>query len=73
MSKKSLPGLITILLILVVSVIIPGPFTSEEAVFHAYPEEIDPDGHYLIYLHGRIIETEGIDPVSPQFINSLPD
>ena len=31
------------------------------------PEIIDPDGQYLFYLHGKIIEDQGVDAVSPQF------
>lgn len=31
------------------------------------PEVIDPDGRYIFYIHGRIIEVEGVDAVSPQF------
>ena len=31
------------------------------------PDAIDPRGRYLFYIHGRIIEEEGIDAVSPQF------
>lgn len=30
------------------------------------PVQIDPEAHYLIYLHGRIVE-EGRRPTSPQF------
>ena len=31
------------------------------------PAVIDPDARYLIYLHGAIIETEGIRPTHPRF------
>ena len=30
------------------------------------PQQIDPQAHYLFYLHGRIVE-EGRRPTSPQF------
>ena len=31
------------------------------------PDTIDPQADYLIYLHGRIIETQGRRPTSPAF------
>ncbi|MCG6963393.1 MAG: alpha/beta hydrolase [Acidobacteria bacterium] len=31
------------------------------------PDHIDAGGRYLIYLHGKIIEDEGVHPTSPQF------
>jgi hypothetical protein len=31
------------------------------------PAEIDPGARYLIYLHGAIIETEGVRPTHPRF------
>ncbi len=31
------------------------------------PARIDSSGHYLFYLHGRIIEVQGKRPVSPRF------
>ncbi len=31
------------------------------------PKKVDPRGAYLIYLHGRIIEEEGIRPTSQRF------
>lgn len=37
------------------------------SVNSSLPENIDPDEHYLFYLHGKIIEDEGVDAVSPQF------
>lgn len=36
-------------------------------VLSSIPKDIDPDGKYLIYLHGKIIEDQGVDAVSPQF------
>lgn len=40
---------------------------SQGMVSSSLPENIDPNGKYLIYLHGKIIEDEGVDAVSPQF------
>lgn len=31
------------------------------------PEIVDPNGKYLFYLHGKIIEDQGVDAVSSQF------
>jgi predicted esterase len=36
-------------------------------VLRNLPETIDPRQDYLIYLHGRIIEEEGLRPTSPRF------
>jgi pimeloyl-ACP methyl ester carboxylesterase len=36
-------------------------------VLRSVPEKIDPRQSYLIYLHGRIIEEEGLRPTSPEF------
>ncbi len=40
---------------------------SRGSVNSSLPENIYPDRHYLFYLHGKIIEDEGVDAVSPQF------
>ena len=34
---------------------------------YAFPEEIDATKHYLFYLHGKIIEDQGIPAISPEF------
>ena len=34
---------------------------------YSFPTEIDPAGRYLFYLHGKIIEDQGIPAVSPEF------
>jgi hypothetical protein len=34
---------------------------------YAFPGSVDPTGHYLFYLHGKIIEDEGIPAVSPDY------
>jgi predicted esterase len=31
------------------------------------PDQIDPSARYMIYLHGRIIEDEGIRPTHPKY------
>src|SRR5688572_16348766 len=30
------------------------------------PEKVNPKARYLFYLHGRIIEEQGVRPTSPQ-------
>ena len=32
----------------------------------AFPAEIDPSGRYMFYLHGKIIEDQGIPAISPE-------
>jgi hypothetical protein len=34
---------------------------------YEYPSSIDPEDQYLFYLHGKIIEDQGIPAVSPEF------
>jgi hypothetical protein len=36
-------------------------------IFNEVPADLDPADRYLIYLHGAIIETEGIRPTHPDF------
>jgi len=36
-------------------------------VMSSLPDAIDPNGRYLFYIHGRIMEDEGVDAISPQF------
>lgn len=33
----------------------------------AFPARVDPTTHYLFYLHGRIIEDQGLSAVSPEY------
>lgn len=45
----------------------PPPATASPHIFADVPDEVDPGAHYLIYLHGAIIETEGVRPTHPRF------
>ena len=36
-------------------------------VGYAFPSEIDPTALYMFYLHGKIIEDQGIPAISPEF------
>jgi hypothetical protein len=38
-----------------------------DASRYAFPVSVDPTRHYLFYLHGKIIEDEGIPAVSPDY------
>jgi len=42
-------------------------FAQTGTVEASLPTILDPDGHYLFYLHGRIIETQGRRPTHPEF------
>lgn len=39
----------------------------ELRIFDDVPARVDPGAHYLVYVHGRIMETEGRHAVSPDF------
>lgn len=44
--------------------------TSDSSLFlsqYVFPTSIDPTKNYLFYLHGRIIEDQGIPAVSPDY------
>jgi hypothetical protein len=34
---------------------------------YAFPEQIDPEKQYLFYLHGKIIEDQGLPAISPDY------
>ena len=35
--------------------------------YSSIPDQVNPDEYYIFYIHGAIIETEGVDAVSPEF------
>jgi hypothetical protein len=43
------------------------PEPAAGRVVHDVPAEIRADGRYLFYLHGQIIEDQGVRPVHPEF------
>jgi hypothetical protein len=45
----------------------PPPAEASPQIFADVPAEIDPGASYLIYLHGAIIEKEGVRPTHPRF------
>ena len=36
-------------------------------IYERTPVEPSPDKHYLFYVHGRFVESEGVDAISPKF------
>ena len=45
----------------------PSATTPAGAVLTEIPEILDPEAEYLIYLHGAIIEEQGMQATHPQF------
>ena len=43
------------------------PAFAPESTSYAFPTSIDPTKQYLFYLHGKIIEDQGIPAISPEF------
>jgi hypothetical protein len=46
---------------------IPQPTNTPEPKRYKFPDSIDPAKRYLIYLHGKIIEDQGIPAISPDY------
>ncbi len=42
-------------------------WSSPHQIMSHLPDTIDPNEHYLFYLHGQIIETQGRRPTHPRF------
>jgi hypothetical protein len=47
--------------------IIPTPSIPPELAAYAFPVSIDPSARYLFYLHGKIIEDQGLHASSPDY------
>ena len=43
------------------------PVAPEARIYRDIPSAIDPSARHLIYLHGRIIEDQGVRPTHPRF------
>ena len=43
------------------------PVSTDWLDAYAFPASIDPEAEYLFYLHGRIIEDQGLPAISPDF------
>ena len=46
---------------------IPNLTQTEQLAEFAFPATVDPDAHYLFYLHGKIIEDQGLLAVSDEY------
>jgi hypothetical protein len=46
---------------------VPQPSQTPDLMEYTFPESIDPEKRYLFYLHGKIIEDQGILAFSPDF------
>lgn len=44
-----------------------GPHAPQGTIVSDVPGEIRPDQTYIFYLHGRIIEDQGLRPIHPRF------
>jgi pimeloyl-ACP methyl ester carboxylesterase len=55
-----------VLLLFLALLLIPARTLGGQAL-RDVPKKVDPHGTYLIYLHGRIIEEEGVRPTSQRF------
>jgi predicted esterase len=58
---------VRILSLFLLLLLVPARALGAGRVLRSLPEKIDPRQDYLIYLHGRIIEEEGLRPTSPRF------
>ena len=54
--------LVSLCLIMFLTISVTG-----QTISHSIPSKTDREGKYLFYLHGRIIEDQGIHAVSPQY------
>jgi hypothetical protein len=56
-----------LLLLLVYAFLLLSSCKAEGVSAYAFPEKIDPSAHYLFYLHGKIVEDQGLNAVSPEY------
>jgi hypothetical protein len=45
----------------------PAAAATRGTIWKDVPDKIDPDARYMFYLHGMIVENEGIRPTSPRY------
>jgi hypothetical protein len=46
---------------------VPQPSPTFELSKYSFPKSIDSTKHYLFYLHGKIIEDQGLPAISPEY------
>lgn len=56
-----------ILSLVLLLLLVPARALGAGRVLRSLPEKVDPRQDYLIFLHGRIVEEEGLRPTSPEF------
>lgn len=56
-----------ILTLFLLLLLVPARALGAGRVLRGVPEKVDPRQDYLIFLHGRIVEEEGLRPTSPEF------
>jgi hypothetical protein len=54
-------------ILLTLTLLAPAAAPQKGAVLHKVPARPDPHGHYVIYLHGRIVEEQGPRPTHPDW------
>ena len=67
MIQSRLYGIFIILILSAFVACIPNPMQTDQLLQYAFPETIDPDARYLFYLHGKIIEEQGLPAVSDEY------
>jgi hypothetical protein len=67
MPYRHLNQLRKLLLLLVCAFLILSGCKSADLSSYAFPEKINPSTHYLFYLHGKIVEDQGLKAVSPEY------
>ena len=61
------PGQIESTITPTLAVINPQPTPKIDLEKYEFPVRIDPDKQYMFYLHGKIIEDQGLSAISPDF------
>lgn len=56
-----------ILALALLLLLVPARALGAGRVLRSLPEKADPRQDYLIFLHGRIVEEDGLRPTSPEF------
>ena len=67
MSRRLSPVVVALALVAGTALAPPSSAAAAGKVLPAFPETPDPKLHYVVYLHGRIVEEQGRQAVSPDF------
>ena len=66
-SRSCILGLFILILISACTAGIPISTQTERPSDYVFPQTIHPDAHHLFYLHGKIIEDQGLPAVSDEY------